>query len=53
MTRMTSSRRDLKDKKISEDDEKDALKKVQDMTNACIEKVDELQKKKESEILEL
>ena len=43
----------LKDKKISEDEEKDALKKVQDMTNACIEKVDELQKKKEAEILEI
>jgi ribosome recycling factor len=43
----------FKDKKISEDEEKDALKKVQDMTNACIEKVDELQKKKEAEILEI
>jgi ribosome recycling factor len=43
----------LKDKKISEDEEKDALKKVQDMTNSCIEKVDELQKKKEAEILEI
>jgi ribosome recycling factor len=43
----------LKDKKISEDEEKDALKKVQDMTNAHIQKVDELQKKKESEILEI
>jgi ribosome recycling factor len=43
----------LKDKKISEDEEKDALKKVQDMTNAFIEKVDEIIKKKESEILEI
>ena len=43
----------LKDKKISEDEEKDALKKVQDMTNAHIEKVEELQKKKEAEILEI
>lgn len=43
----------LKDKKISEDEEKDALKKVQDMTNAFIEKIDELLKKKESEILEI
>ena len=43
----------LKDKKISEDDEKDALKKVQDLTNATIEKIDELQKKKEAEILEI
>jgi ribosome recycling factor len=43
----------LKDKKISEDEEKDALKKVQDMTNSYIEKIDELQKKKETEILEI
>jgi ribosome recycling factor len=43
----------LKDKKISEDDEKDALKKVQDMTNGYIEKIEELQKKKEAEILEV
>ncbi len=43
----------LKDKKISEDEEKDALKKVQDMTNAHIEKIEALQKKKESEILEI
>jgi ribosome recycling factor len=43
----------LKDKKISEDEEKDALKKVQEMTNGYIEKVDELQKKKEAEILEI
>ncbi len=42
-----------KDKKISEDEEKDALKKVQEMTNSFIEKVDALQKKKEAEILEL
>lgn len=43
----------LKDKKISEDEEKDALKRVQDMTNAHIEKIEELQKKKEGEILEI
>ena len=43
----------LKDKKISEDEEKDALKKVQDMTNTYIEKIGELQKKKETEILEI
>jgi ribosome recycling factor len=43
----------LKDKKISEDEEKDALKKVQDMTNAYIEKVEEIQEKKEAEILEI
>jgi ribosome recycling factor len=43
----------LKDKKISEDEEKDALKKVQDMTNAHIEKIEALEKKKETEILEI
>jgi ribosome recycling factor len=43
----------LKDKKISEDDEKDGLKKIQDMTNTYIEKIEELQKKKENEILEI
>ncbi len=43
----------LKDKKISEDEEKDALKKVQDMTNLYNEKIEELQKKKEAEILEI
>jgi ribosome recycling factor len=44
---------DLKDKKISEDEEKEGLKKVQDLTNEYIAKVDALQKKKEAEILEL
>jgi ribosome recycling factor len=43
----------LKDKRISEDEEKDGLKKVQDMTNSYIEKVEELQKRKEAEILEI
>jgi ribosome recycling factor len=43
----------LKDKKISEDEEKDALKKIQDMTNTHIEKIEALQKKKEGEILEI
>ena len=43
----------LKDKKISEDDEKDGLKKIQDLTNDFITKIDALQKKKEAEILEL
>ncbi len=43
----------LKDKQISEDEEKDALKKVQELTNLSIEKIDELQKKKEAEILEI
>ncbi len=43
----------LKDKKISEDEEKEGLKKIQDLTNEFIGKVDGLLKKKESEILEL
>ncbi len=43
----------LKAKEISEDDEKDALKKVQDLTNEYTTKVDALLKKKESEILEI
>jgi ribosome recycling factor len=43
----------LKDKKISEDEQKDALKKVQEMTNLYTEKIEELQKKKEAEILEI
>ncbi len=42
-----------KDKKISEDEEKDGLKKVQDLTNDYISKVEALQKQKEKEILEL
>jgi ribosome recycling factor len=43
----------LKEKEISEDDEKEGLKKVQDLTNEFIAKVDALLKKKEAEILEL
>ena len=43
----------LKAKEISEDDEKDGLKKVQDLTNDYIAKVDALLKKKEAEILEI
>ena len=43
----------LKDKKISEDEERDALKKVQELTDAHIKRIEELQKKKEVEILEL
>lgn len=41
----------LKDKAISEDEERDALKKVQDLTKDFISKVDALQKQKEAEIL--
>jgi ribosome recycling factor len=43
----------LKDKKISEDEEKDALKKVQELTDNAIQKIEELQKQKEAEILEI
>jgi ribosome recycling factor len=43
----------LKVKEISEDDERDALKKVQEMTDEFIGKVDALLKKKEAEILEI
>jgi len=42
-----------KEKKISEDEEKEGLKKIQDLTNEFITKVDGLQKQKEKEILEL
>jgi ribosome recycling factor len=42
-----------KDKTISEDEERNALKKIQDLTNSHIEKIEELQRKKEAEILEL
>ena len=43
----------LKDKQISEDEEKDALKKVQDQTKICIDKIDAILKKKEAEIMEI
>jgi ribosome recycling factor len=43
----------LKDKKISEDEEKEALRKVQEMTKVHTDKIEELQKKKEAEILEI
>jgi ribosome recycling factor len=41
----------LKDKEISEDDERGGLEKVQKLTNEFIGKVDELSKNKESEIM--
>lgn len=41
-----------KDKRISEDDTKKAQKKVQDMTDEFIKKLDELLRKKETEIME-
>jgi len=43
----------LKDKDISEDEEKEGLKKVQELTNDFIARIDSLQKKKEAEILEI
>lgn len=42
----------LKEKSVSEDEERDGLKKVQDLTNDYIARVDTLLKKKEAEILE-
>jgi len=43
----------LKDKTISEDDERRALDEVQKMTDSQMKKIDELSKAKEKEILEL
>lgn len=42
-----------KEKDISEDEEKDGLKKLQDLTNEFVGKVDALLKRKEAEILEI
>jgi ribosome recycling factor len=41
----------LKDKTISEDNERDGLEEIQKMTNTYIGKIDELMKTKETEIL--
>jgi len=41
----------LKDKEISEDDEKRALKEVQDLTDAHIKKVDDAVKRKEQDLM--
>lgn len=43
----------LKDKSITEDEEKQGLKRVQDATDAAVTKVDELVTKKEAEIMEV
>jgi ribosome recycling factor len=43
----------LKDKTITEDEEKGGLKKVQDATDASVTKVDEITAKKEAEIMEV
>jgi ribosome recycling factor len=41
----------LKDKEISEDDERGGLDEVQKLTNTYIGKIDELSKNKEQEIM--
>jgi ribosome recycling factor len=43
----------LKEKQITEDEEKAGLKKVQDATDASITKIDEISAKKEAEIMEV
>jgi ribosome recycling factor len=43
----------LKDKDITEDEEKQGLKKVQEATDASVTKVDEILAKKEAEVLEV
>jgi ribosome recycling factor len=43
----------LKDKAITEDEEKGGLKKVQEATDASVTKVDEITAKKEAEIMEV
>ena len=43
----------LKDKSITEDQEKQGLKKVQEATDASVTKIDELMTKKEAEIMEV
>lgn len=43
----------LKDKDISEDEERDGLKKIQELTDEYTKKIADLQKKKEEEILEI
>lgn len=43
----------LKEKKISEDEEKDGLEKVQELTDRYIKQVDELARKKEQEIMQV
>jgi len=43
----------LKEKAITEDEEKQGLKRVQDTTDAAVAKVDELMARKEQEIMEV
>jgi ribosome recycling factor len=44
-------KKQLKDKQISEDDERSGLEQVQKLTNNYIGKIDELAKNKEQEIM--
>ncbi len=48
-----SLKRMLKDKEISEDNERDGLVEVQKLTNTYISKIDELAKNKEQEIMKV
>lgn len=41
----------LKDKEVSEDDERSGLEEVQKLTNTHIAKIDELAKNKEHEVM--
>jgi ribosome recycling factor len=43
----------MKDKKITEDDEKKALDEIQKTTDAFMQKIDQASKVKEKEILEI
>jgi ribosome recycling factor len=43
----------LKDKDITEDEEKAGLKKVQEATDAAVTKVDDVVAKKDKEIMEI
>jgi ribosome recycling factor len=43
----------LKDKKITEDEEKRALDEIQKLTDGCMQKIDQAGKTKEKEILEI
>ncbi|MBI2820644.1 MAG: ribosome recycling factor [Acidobacteria bacterium] len=43
----------LKDKKISEDEEREALEKVQELTDKYVAQIDDLAKKKEQEIMQV
>ncbi|MDD2684064.1 MAG: ribosome recycling factor [Candidatus Cloacimonetes bacterium] len=48
-----SAKKMKKDSDISEDDEKKVLKEVQDITDEWIKKIDEVEKSKEKEIMEV